>query len=55
MRRSRIRLGPDESGNWRMPVEPALLKMVRKSWGKWVPKQIEGSGKVIFLPSRTRG
>lgn len=47
-----MRLGPNRDGNWRVPVEPALLKMVKKSWGKWVPKQVQGSSKIIFLPSR---
>ena len=46
--------GPDKFGNWRVPVEPAVVKMKKVGWGKWVPKQVEGTHKVIFLPSSLR-
>jgi hypothetical protein len=52
MRRNRYR--PDANGNWRMVVEPAILKMKKIGWGKWAPKQIHGSTKAIFLPTAVR-
>jgi hypothetical protein len=54
VRRSRIRLGPDPLGNWRVPVEPAILKMKKVAWGKWKPKQVFGTQKIIFLPTHLR-
>jgi hypothetical protein len=54
MRRSRIRIGPDQNGNWRVPVEPAILQMKKVAWGKWAPKQVVGTSKVIFLPTSVR-
>lgn len=49
-----LKFGPDRRGNWKIPVEPALLRMKKVSWGVWKPKQVFGSNKVIFLPSNLR-